>query len=207
MFENILKPQYVMSLKGQNTTTSYMEWNDFISLITRLEKDENFKFCLLISLGVFTGLRIGDLLELKYNDVLNIDVIKIKENKTGKERSIKINKDLKAIIDRNVLKLKITNRNELIFINKFGTKAIDQSYINLKLKEIFKRYRIKVNGNISTHTFRKTLGRRVVEVNDYSNHTLVLLMDLFGHSSMSITKRYLGIREEEIHSVYDSLSI
>ena len=122
-----------MSLKGQNTTTSYMEWNDFISLITRLEKDENFKFCLLISLGVFTGLRIGDLLELKYNDVLNIDVIKIKENKTGKERSIKINKDLKAIIDRNVLKLKITNRNELIFINKFGTKAIDQSYINLKL--------------------------------------------------------------------------
>ena len=196
-----------MSLKGQNTTTSYMEWNDFISLITRLEKDENFKFCLLISLGVFTGLRIGDLLELKYNDVLNIDVIKIKENKTGKERSIKINKDLKAIIDRNVLKLKITNRNELIFINKFGTKAIDQSYINLKLKEIFKRYRIKVNGNISTHTFRKTLGRRVVEVNDYSNHTLVLLMDLFGHSSMSITKRYLGIREEEIHSVYDSLSI
>lgn len=196
-----------MSLKGQNTTTSYMEWNDFISLITRLEKDEDYKFCLLISLGVFTGLRIGDLLTLKYIDVLNKDVLKIKEIKTGKERSIKINRDLKEIIERIVSKLKLTNRNELIFVNKYGTKSIDQSYVNVKLKEIFKKYRIKVNGNVSTHTFRKTLGRRVVEVNDYSNHTLVLLMELFGHSSMSITKRYLGIREQEIHSVYDSLTL
>lgn len=107
-----------MSLKGQNTTTSYMEWNDFISLITRLEKDEDYKFCLLISLGVFTGLRIGDLLTLKYIDVLNKDVLKIKEIKTGKERSIKINRDLKEIIERIVSKLKLTNRNELIFVNK-----------------------------------------------------------------------------------------
>lgn len=196
-----------MSLKGQNTTTSYMEWNDFISLITRLEKEEDYKFCLLISLGVFTGLRISDLLTLKYSDVLNKDVLKLKEIKTGKERSIKINKDLREILERVVSKLKVLNRNELIFVNKYGTKSIDKSYVNVKLKEIFKKYRIKVSGNISTHTFRKTLGRRVVEVNDYSNHTLVLLMDLFGHSSMSITKRYLGIREEEIHSVYDSLTL
>ncbi len=195
-----------MSLKGQNTTTSYMEWNDFISLITRLEKDEDYKFCLLITLGVFTGLRISDLLTLRYTDVLNKDVLKLKEIKTGKERSIKINKDLKEILERVVLKLKVTNRNELIFVNRFGTKSIDKSYVNVKLKEIFKKYRIKVSGNVSTHTFRKTLGRRVVEVNDYSNHTLFLLMDLFGHSSMSITKRYLGIREQEIHSVYDSLT-
>lgn len=196
-----------MSLKGQTTTTSYMEWNDFISLITRLEKDKDYKFCLLVSLGVFTGLRITDLLGLRYTDVLNKDVFKIKENKTGKERSIKLNRDLKEIVERVVIKLKISNRNEFIFLNKYGTKPIDQSYVNVKLKEIFKRYKIKVNGNVSTHTFRKTLGRRVVEVNDYSNHTLVLLMDLFGHSSMSITKRYLGIREQEIHSVYDSLSL
>jgi hypothetical protein len=30
-----------MSTKGQNTNTTYMEWNDFFSIITRLEKDEN----------------------------------------------------------------------------------------------------------------------------------------------------------------------
>jgi integrase len=196
-----------MSKKGQNTTTTYMDWNDFISVITRLEKDENYKFCLLIAIGVFTGLRISDLLSLKYSDLLNGETFSIKEKKTNKQRSIKINKDLKEIVERIVKKTKVSDLNELIFINKYGTKAIDKSYVNVVLKEIVKKYRIKLDGNVSTHTFRKTLGRRVMEVNNYSNESLVLLMDLFGHSSMSITKRYLGIREQEIHDVYDSLSL
>jgi len=196
-----------MSKKGQNTTTTYMDWNDFISVITRLEKDENYKFCLLIAIGVFTGLRISDLLSLKYSDLLNGETFSIKEKKTNKQRSIKINKDLKEIVERIVKKTKVSDLNELIFINKYGTKAIDKSYVNVVLKEIVKKYRIKLDGNVSTHTFRKTLGRRVMEVNNYSNESLVLLMDLFGHSSMSITKRYLDIREQEIHDVYDSLSL
>lgn len=195
-----------MSKLGQNTTTTYIEWNDFISLITRLEKDENYKFCLLVSIGVFTGLRISDLLTLTYSDLLSNETFTLKEMKTKKQRSIKVNKDLKEIISRIVSKSKITDLNQLIFINKYGTKSIDKSYVNVKLKELVKKYRIKIDGNVSTHTFRKTLGRRVMEVNNYSNESLVLLMELFGHSSMSITKRYLGIREQEIHNVYDSLT-
>lgn len=195
-----------MSIKGQNTTTTYIEWNDFISLITRLEKDENYKFCLLISIGVFTGVRISDLLSLTYSDLLSNETFTLREMKTKKQRSIKVNKDLREIVSRIVSKSNITNLNQLIFINKYGTKSIDKSYVNVKLKELVKKYRIKLDGNVSTHTFRKTLGRRVMEVNNYSNESLVLLMELFGHSSMSITKRYLGIREQEIHNVYDSLT-
>jgi integrase len=195
-----------MSIKGQNTTTTYIEWNDFISLITRLEKDENYKFCLLVSIGVFTGVRISDLLTLTYSDLLSNETFTLKEIKTKKQRSIKVNKDLKEIVSRIASKSNITNLNQLIFINKYGTKSIDKSYVNVKLKELVKKYRIKIDGNVSTHTFRKTLGRRVMEVNNYSNESLVLLMELFGHSSMSITKRYLGIREQEIHNVYDSLT-
>jgi integrase len=195
-----------MSKLGQITTTSFIDWNDFISLITRLEKDENYKFCLLISIGVFTGLRISDLLTLTYSDLLNNETFTLREMKTKKQRSIKVNKDLKEIVSRIVSKSNITNLNQLIFINKYGTKSIDKSYVNVKLKELVKKYRIKLDGNVSTHTFRKTLGRRVMEVNNYSNESLVLLMELFGHSSMSITKRYLGIREQEIHNVYDSLT-
>lgn len=195
-----------MSIKGKNTTTTYIEWNDFISLITRLEKDENYKFCLLVSIGVFTGLRISDLLTLTYSDLLNNETFTLREIKTKKQRSIKVNKDLKDIVSGIVSKSNITNLNQLIFINKYGTKSIDKSYMNVKLKELVKKYRIKLDGNVSTHTFRKTLGRRVMEVNNYSNESLVLLMELFGHSSMSITKRYLGIREQEIHNVYDRLT-
>jgi len=196
-----------MSKKNQNTTTSYLEWDSFVSLITRLENDANYKFCLLIAIGTFTGLRISDLLTIKYSDILTDDTFTIREKKTGKERRIKISKDLKTIVNRIVQKLQIRDLNTLIFLNKYGTKAIDQSYCNVKLKEIFKQYHIKSSGNTSSHIFRKTLGRRVMFLNNYSNESLVLLMELFGHSSMSITKKYLGIRQQEIYSIYDSLSL
>ena len=44
-------------------------------------------------------------------------------------------------------------------------------------------------------------------LNNFSNESLVLLMELFGHSSMSITKRYLGIRQQEINDIYLSVSL
>jgi integrase len=196
-----------MSIKGTKTTTSYLPWNDFLSLIVRLERDKNYKFCLLISIGVYTGLRISDLLTVRYTDILSNETFQIKEKKTGKTRSIKVNNDLKELVSRIYVKNKIQDINQKIFINRYGTKPIDRSYVNLKLKEIFKMYRIKVDGNVSSHTFRKTLGRRVMEVKNYSNESLILLMELFGHSSPSITKTYLGIRTQEIHNVYDSLSL
>ena len=39
-----------------------------------------------------------------------------------------------------------------------------------------------------------------------SEVALVKLMELFNHSSVSITKRYLGLRQEEILETYDCLS-
>jgi integrase len=196
-----------MSRKGSNTTTGYMEWDKFISLITRLENKGEFKFCLLITIGVFTGLRISDLLTLKFSDILNNSILSIQEKKTKKFRKIKLNSDLKVVVERIYNKMEESKQDQFIFINRFGTKPMDKSYVNVKLKELFSFYRVKIDGNISSHLFRKTLGRRVMEVNNYSNESLILLMELFGHSSMSITKRYLGIREQEIHNVYDNLTL
>jgi integrase len=195
-----------MSLKGQKTTTSSMDWDTFKSLIGKLERDGEYKFCLLISIGVFTGLRISDLLQLRFNQ-FESDILTIQEQKTGKTRRIKINSDLKRIIDRIKTRMVITNTDQYIFLNRYGTKPIDKSYVNVKLKEIVKRYNINIEGNVSSHLFRKTLGNRVLRLNNYSGESVILLMELFGHSSPAITKRYLGLREREIHNVYDSLRL
>jgi integrase len=194
-----------MSLLGQRTTTSALDWDDFKSLIGKLERDGEFKFCLLISTGVFTGLRISDLLTLRFSQFEN-GILEIQEKKTGKSRRIKINPDLKSLISR--LKDKMGSKDDaFMFVNRFGRKPIDQSYANVKLKELFKKYNIRVECNISSHLFRKTLGNRVMKMNNGKNESLYLLMDMFGHSSPSVTKRYLGIREREIFDVYDSLNL
>lgn len=196
-----------MSLKGQRTTTTSMDWDDFKSLISKLERDKEYKFCLLISIGVFTGLRISDLLKLRFNQFEDTEILHIQEQKTKKVRKIKINPDLKTIIDRVRSKMGVVDLSTLIFVNKYGTKPIDKSYVNVKLKELLKHYNIHVDGNASSHLFRKTLGNRVLRLNNYSNEAVILLMDLFSHSSPAVTKRYLGIREKEIYDVYDSVRL
>lgn len=197
-----------MSLKGQKTTTTSMDWDDFKSLISKLERDEEYKFCLLISIGVFTGLRISDLLQLKFSQFeIGNEVLTITEQKTKKYRRIKINSDLREIVGRLREKMGIKESDILIFQNRYGTKAIDKSYVNVKLKEIVKKYGFTIDGNISSHLFRKTLGNRVLKLNNYSNESVILLMELFNHSSPAITKKYLGIREKEIHDVYDSVRL
>jgi integrase len=196
-----------MSLPGQRTTTTSMDWDDFKSLISKLERDGEYKFCLLISIGVFTGLRISDLLKLRFNQFENTEILNIQEQKTKKTRRIKINSDLQAIVKRIRGKMGVTDANQYIFVNRYGTKPIDQSYVNVKLKEIFKQYNIVLEGNASSHLFRKTLGNRVLRLNNFSNESIILLMELFSHSSPAITKRYLGIREKEILDVYDSVRL
>jgi len=196
-----------MSLKGQHTTTTSMDWDQFKSLISKLERDGEYKYCLLISIGVFTGLRISDLLQLRFSQFENSDILTIEEKKTKKTRRIKINQDLKEIVDRIKKRMVVNDTDQYIFVNRYGTKPIDKSWVNVELKRIFKQYGIELEGNVSSHMFRKTLGNRVLKLNNYSNESIVLLMEVFQHSSVALTKRYLGIREREILDVYDSLRL
>lgn len=184
-----------------------MDWDTFKSLIGKLERDGEYKFCLLITIGVFTGLRISDLLKLRFIQFENSDILTVTEQKTGKVRRIKINPDLREIVSRIKNRMVVTDTDQYIFLNRYGTKPIDKSYVNVKLKEIVKRYDINIDGNVSSHLFRKTLGNRVLRLNNYSAESIILLMELFSHSSPATTKRYLGLREREIHDVYDSLRL
>ncbi|GAT63393.1 hypothetical protein PJIAN_3722 [Paludibacter jiangxiensis] len=70
-----------MSLKFSNTTSDFIEWNSMLKLIRNLYNDGNYKMSLLISLGSFWGLRISDLLNLTWIDILDKDHFEIIEKK------------------------------------------------------------------------------------------------------------------------------
>lgn len=80
-----------MSLKYSNTTADYLEWGEAMNLIRKLYKDKNYTISLLIAVGCFWGLRISDILALRWNQILNVDELTIIEKKTGKKRVIRIN--------------------------------------------------------------------------------------------------------------------
>ncbi len=202
-----------MSLKGSNTTSGYIEWDTLNRIAKYLYGKREYKFYLLIKAGMYLGLRIGDILRLKWNDALNNDFIELTENKTKKYRKIRVNEELKKDFQRIHEKLsnsplssvRIQNDDEFMFSNKFKSSHISTQYVNTRLKEIVKRY--KINGsNISSHSLCKSFGRRVWEINNHSDKSLILLSELFNHTSLAVTRKYLGIRQSELFDIYESLN-
>ena len=186
-----------MSLKYSNTTADFLQWDEAMNLIRKLAKDENYKISLLVALGCFTGLRISDILALRWKQILNSEDFTIVEKKTGKKRVIRLNQQLQKHISECYEHINPIGINAPILVSQKGTIFTIQR-INVILKEVKKRYRLKVK-NFSCHSLRKTFGRQVYNMNsENSELALVKLMELFNHSSVSITKRYLGLRQEEI---------
>jgi integrase len=194
-----------MAEKGIKTTATYIEWHKAISLIKKLERDKNYKFQIYIALSIFTGLRFSDIVRLSWEQVVNQKTFRIVEVKTMKTRNITINEDLRIVINNVYNKLSPHDIEELIFINRWGDQVITNQYVNTTLKKIAIKYNL--NQTISSHSLRKTFGRKVYDSNGKSEHSLVLLSQIFSHSSLAITRLYLGLRDEEIRDVYINLNL
>ena len=194
-----------MSLKYSTTTADYLVWSDAMHLIRKLAKDENYKMSLLIALGCFTGLRISDILALRWEQILSTEEFTIIEKKPGKKRVLRLNPQLQQHIRECYEQILPISIKSPILVSQKGTVFTIQR-INVILKEIKRKYRLKVK-NFSCHSLRKTFGRQVYNMNsENSELALVKLMELFNHSSLAITKRYLGLRQEEILETYDCLT-
>ena len=196
-----------MNAKPRKTECSGLEWSQFLYLIDRLKREKEYRFMLLVGVGCYCGLRIGDILGLRWNVLLENENADITEQKTGKARTITINVALRELAEYSFGELPSENKRMkkagLIFVNRWGDKLSIQ-YVNRKLHRLLSRHKIKVK-NGSSHCLRKTFGKRVYEMNNKSEASLILLSKVFNHSSTSITRRYIGIQDEEIENVYLNL--
>lgn len=133
----------------------------------------------------------------------SLPLLKRKQANVGKWELIRsFRSTLKTVIQA----LDIQNLNEFCFLSGKGkNKVYSIQWINIVLKELKSKYNLKID-HFSTHSLRKTFGRKVFESSENAELALVKLMELFNHSSVSITKRYLGLRQEELLNTYDCLS-
>ena len=194
-----------MSLRNTKTTADYIPWENAINTVHRLYKDKNYTMSLFIACGIFTGLRVTDLRGLHWNQLLNGGVLTITEHKTKKERKIKLNPEFVEHVKQCYEAMGIKNPNEYCFLSQKKT-VISIQWFNRLLKDVKKKYKLPCK-NISCHALRKTMGRAIFEKSEENSEmALIKLSEVFGHSSTQITRRYLGLKTEEILSAYDLLS-
>lgn len=173
------------------TGSIYIDFDKALNKGMKLIKsNENPSFGLLIVCGVNLGLRIDDLLRLRFEDLEGVGFT-ITEGKTKKKRSLVINDNIKQA-------LKYFNSNiGHAFKSQKGTIYSTQ-HVNRLMKKHFK-------GKVSSHSLRKSFGRRVWVNDNESERSLIYLSELFNHSSSLTTRIYLGIRQEELDDIYLNL--
>lgn len=193
-----------MAKKNQLTKSDYLAMPELKKLLDGLHNDHKYIWEFYARLSFCTALRASDVLSLTWADIINRCSLTKTEKKTGKTRKISFNERVQRYIDEAYLLLKKPNPNELIFKSSKTGSSFTIQYINKQIKHWKEDYKIEI-GNFSTHTFRKTFGRYVYDTAEDKSNALLLLNQIFKHSTIDVTKVYIGLREEEIASVFESI--
>ena len=167
-------------------------------------KHGNYRNYTLIVLGVCTALRISDLLTLEWADVYDFEIkkfrshITVHERKTGKKKTIAMNK--KAL---HALCLCFPNkRGDYIFSNNRKNSAPISRIQAWRIIKLAAKA-VKAAGCIACHSLRKTFGYFAWKAGVLP----VMLMDIYNHSSFEITRRYLGIAQDDRDKIYLSMAL
>lgn len=193
-----------MAKKNQLTTADIMPYEKFLELVDKLHDDQEYRMELFARLQFCTACRAGDVLRFRWEDILHQNKVVVTEHKTGKTRAITFNKSVLKTFDSLYKLMGEPDKSQLIFKSPTTDGAISIQFVNRELKRIKRKYRMRIE-NFSTHTFRKSFGRYVYDKNNHSAEALILLNKIFNHSSLEITKTYIGITQDEINGIFNSI--
>jgi len=162
---------------------------DKIKEMKAVLKRQNFRDYILFELGINSGLRISDLLQLKVKDIKNKDKVELKEQKTDKMNRFPLSPRVKRLIDDYITNL---DPEEYLFQSRKGD---NEPISRVQAYRVLRKAADKVGlEKVGTHTLRKTFG-----YHQYKKFKdVAMLQRIFNHSSPSVTLDYIGINQEEI---------
>lgn len=172
-----------------------------------LTEHPNMRNYALINTGVNTALRISDVLALRWKDVYNFEAerlqkyIMITEKKTGKKACIAINRNLQQTLLLYKEALQSPQPMDYLFEGRVPGKPLCRSQAFRIIKNACAD--LSISCQISCHSLRKTFGYHAY--NSGVNPTMLML--IFNHSSFDITKRYLGIEQDDKDQVFLKLNL
>lgn len=193
---------------------------DIYRISNYLIENKRYRDNMLFIVGINFGLRVSDLVRLRFADLINSDLtfkttFPILEKKTKNTRKVKKNRYLTindAVMDAVVLflKNKPSALSDYMFRSesnrgKNNNNPLDRKSVERILKGISEDLNLEYH--VTTHSLRKTFGYHQMLMANNDPRKLLLLQRIFGHSSVSQTLTYIGITQEEIESAYKELNL
>ena len=150
--------------------------------------------------GVNLGLRIGDLLNLKFEN-FNIQdrTLTLYEQKTDKFKSLRLNTTVIQIIKKR----KVEFPNDIWLFQVHSNRASDKAISRVSVSRVFKEAGDMLKLKINTHSMRKSRGMAMF--ND--GLSIETISRVLNHSNVASTMFYLGITKEVIMKTYDDYEL
>lgn len=184
---------------GREQTAEPIPWEEAKRVLNQLYKDGDYIYAMVFVIGLFFGLRISEIRKVKWDDLINGETLTIQEEKTGKMRSgMPINKQIRSLAYQIYNRMQPTDEYVV-------PSHLHRHTILYNFKRIRDQYNIPVK-HFTTHSLRKTFGRRYMEKNNFSGKSLIILNEAFGHRNLRETKKYLGFTKDETNEIYKQLS-
>lgn len=166
------------------------------------EKKPNLRNYTLICLGMNSALRISDLLELSWKDVYDFEKncflkhLSVTEHKTGKKTQIALNHSALEALQVYKDSIPAPAPEQYLFPGKKEATHLSRSQAFRMIREAGQELHFETD--ISCHSLRKTFGYHAWK----SGAQPVMLMNIYNHSSYQITKRYLGIDQDDKDQIF-----
>ena len=160
----------------------------------------------LFTFGINTALRIGDVLHLTWEDVFDfqnmqfLNHLMTTEQKTQKKTTIKLNDQVYQALLLLKEKSDPVKPGDYIFQSqRYGNHPIHRTRAYTIIRDAAKA--VKLEGVISCHSLRKTFGYHAWK----NGFPPALIMDIYNHSSIEITRRYLSINQDDKDFLFSKL--
>lgn len=153
-------------------------------------KNDNERDSILFLIGIYTGLRIGDILKLKVKDVKEKNTLNIRDSKTNKINRLEFNLELKKAIEEYTKDK--TSGDYLIKSRNGYNQPITRGQAYKILKKVANIFNID---NIGIHSLRKTFGYHLYNL----TRDIVQVQKALNHSSAAETRRYIGVDQETVN--------
>ena len=184
-------------IRNKTDVKNFMEYYEHLKPNTRNHA--------LIVLGLHTALRISDILNLQWKDLYQFDRknyvnhLLVYEKKTGKSSLIALNHHVIEALEAYRLQRTPQPADYIFSKNTDPSKPLCRSQAYRIVKEAANATLNETH--ISCHSLRKTFGYHAWK----QGISPVLLMDVYNHSSFVITRRYLGIDQDDRDMLFQKL--
>ena len=165
-----------------------------------ISKDNGMRDRDMLELMYATGLRVSELLSLRFRNLNMQNGLITVYGKGNKQRSVPVSsfalEFLRKYIDGPRKRVKGSKDTDIIFLNRDG-KALSRTYFFMQVKRYAEEKGI--DSSVSPHTLRHCFATHLLE----NGASLRAVQEMLGHSNIATTQIYTEVSTKRIMSAYD----